>query len=134
MGGRALQKSREVHHSDRAHDRSGIPDDEDLHWQRRELEAGWRYPHYEGFYDESAGRERTVFSEDASAERYAGKPPTRDKGGRSSGEFWAICGPESGKGPKGYRRSDTRLLEDVCERLTKHGQLNASGIKVSCEK
>ena len=42
-------------------------------------------------------------------------------------------GPETGKGPKGYNRSDLRLYEEVCERLTEHGQLDASEIKVSCE-
>lgn len=35
-----------------------------------------------------------------------------------------------GKGPKGYRRSDDRIKEDVCEELTHHGDLDASEIEV----
>src|SRR5271169_747991 len=113
LDGRAQRRSREADHSHRAQDRSGVPDDGDLHWQRRELEAGWRHPHYEGFYDESAARERARLSQDASGGRYpGGGPQSRDRPERFSDDGWAIGGRESGKGPKGYRRSDERLLED----------------------
>lgn len=33
-------------------------------------------------------------------------------------------------GPRGYRRSDERIREDVCERLTQHGQIDAGDIDV----
>ncbi|WQO49887.1 BON domain-containing protein (plasmid) [Sinorhizobium medicae] len=36
-----------------------------------------------------------------------------------------------GKGPKGYTRSDTRIQEDVSDRLSDEGMLDASGIAVS---
>lgn len=39
-----------------------------------------------------------------------------------------------GKGPKGYRRSDERIREDVCERLTEHGYLDASEIDVEIKE
>jgi BON domain len=39
-----------------------------------------------------------------------------------------------GLGPKGYQRSDERLLEEVNERLTEHDDLDASEISVSVEK
>lgn len=39
-------------------------------------------------------------------------------------------GPYTGIGPKGYHRSDERIREDVCDRLTQHGQLDASDIEV----
>jgi hypothetical protein len=39
-------------------------------------------------------------------------------------------GPHSGKGPKGYRRSDERLREDVSESLSADGDLDASEISV----
>lgn len=39
-------------------------------------------------------------------------------------------GPHSGKGPKGYRRADDRILEDVNEELTRHPEIDASEIKV----
>ena len=45
-------------------------------------------------------------------------------------ELWFIPGPYSGRGPRGYQRSDQRIEEDICERLTHHGQLDASDIQV----
>jgi osmotically-inducible protein OsmY len=45
-------------------------------------------------------------------------------------EVWLNPGPYSGRGPKDYRRSDERIKEDVCERLTQHGQLDAGDIEV----
>jgi hypothetical protein len=40
-------------------------------------------------------------------------------------------GPFTGLGPRGYRRSDDRIREDVCERLTRHGLVDAS--EIECE-
>lgn len=40
-------------------------------------------------------------------------------------------GEHSGKGPKGYKRSDERIQEDVCERLMHHGDIDASEIDVT---
>jgi hypothetical protein len=45
-------------------------------------------------------------------------------------EMWIIPGPFTGRGPKGFQRSDERIKEEVCERLTQHGQLDASEIEV----
>ena len=39
-------------------------------------------------------------------------------------------GPYVGRGPKGYHRSDDRILEEVCERLTDHPSIDASDIEV----
>lgn len=39
-------------------------------------------------------------------------------------------GIHSGKGPKGYRRSDTRIYEDVSEALTHHPGVDASEFEV----
>ena len=43
-------------------------------------------------------------------------------------------GPYTGKGPQGYQRSDERVYEDVCDRLTENGHLDASNIRVQIEK
>ena len=44
-------------------------------------------------------------------------------------ERWS--GPYAGRGPKGYRRSDERIQEEVCERLTEHPSIDASDIEVA---
>jgi hypothetical protein len=42
-------------------------------------------------------------------------------------------GRHAGRGPKGYQRSDERLKEEVCERLTAHADIDASEIEVSVQ-
>jgi hypothetical protein len=48
-------------------------------------------------------------------------------------EVWLVPGPHSGRGPGNYQRSNERIKEDVCERLTYYGQLDASNIEVEVE-
>ena len=43
---------------------------------------------------------------------------------------WQPAG-HRGKGPKGYQRSDDRIREDVCERLSDDDELDASDISVT---
>jgi len=47
----------------------------------------------------------------------------RTSGGSGAGRF-------SGHGPRGYRRSDERIREDVCELLTRHGEIDATDMDV----
>jgi hypothetical protein len=54
--------------------------------------------------------------------------------GMRGGEPWTVPGPHTGRGPQGYERSDQAILEDVCERLTRHGEVDASDITVRCEQ
>jgi len=42
----------------------------------------------------------------------------------------ADYGQHSGRGPRGYQRSDDRIREDVCELLTRHGEIDASEMDV----
>jgi hypothetical protein len=57
---------------------------------------------------------------------------TRDSehygGGGMSNAF--EYGEHTGKGPKGYSRSDERIRDDVCEALTQHGEIDASDVEV----
>lgn len=46
-------------------------------------------------------------------------------------EVWMIPGPYVGRGPNGYTRGDERIREDICDRLTQHGRIDASQIDVS---
>lgn len=52
---------------------------------------------------------------------------------RGNGELWARPGPMTGRGPEGYQRSDERIKDEICERLTHHGQLDAGKIKVNVQ-
>jgi osmotically-inducible protein OsmY len=42
-------------------------------------------------------------------------------------------GPYAGRGPKGYQRSDQRVLEDVNDRLTEHPEIDANDIEVQVQ-
>jgi osmotically-inducible protein OsmY len=48
-----------------------------------------------------------------------------------SSETW---GQHSGKGPKGYRRSDDRIKEEVSDALERHPQIDASEIEVDVKE
>ena len=42
-------------------------------------------------------------------------------------------GPHYGKGPKGYKRSDERTREDVCDAIAHQGYIDASDVEVKVE-
>lgn len=46
---------------------------------------------------------------------------------------WEEFGPHTGRGPRNYQRSSERIVEDINERWTQHGWLDASGLEVSVE-
>ena len=100
-----------------------------------------------GFDDESSYDERR-FGSDARRRDREGSQSRFDPSGASSAydetrggvpgtftytEVWLLEGPQSGRGPKGYKRSDDRIKEDVCDRLEQHGQVDASEIDVSLD-
>jgi hypothetical protein len=43
-----------------------------------------------------------------------------------------VPGPFAGVPPRGYARTDTRVLEDVCDLLTVHGELDVRQVDVHC--
>jgi len=53
--------------------------------------------------------------------------------GWSHTEAWNASGPFVGRGPRGYQRSDERIREDICERLTQDGYLDATDIEVEVQ-
>ena len=55
------------------------------------------------------------------------REPRRDLQGRERGPFY-------GRGPRGYRRSDQRLLEEISDRLMAHPDVDASDIEVRVDK
>jgi hypothetical protein len=61
---------------------------------------------------------------------YGGPYGAQRQGARewSSSERWRVPGPHTGRGPRGYQRSDERILEELNDRLTAHGLVDASDI------
>ena len=47
----------------------------------------------------------------------------------SSTEGWRVPGPYAGRGPRGYQRSDDRIREEINERLTAHGLIDATDVE-----
>jgi hypothetical protein len=45
-----------------------------------------------------------------------------------------VWGRFYGRGPKGYRRSDERIREEICERLMVHPDVDASDVEVRVER
>jgi osmotically-inducible protein OsmY len=77
-------------------------------------------------YDRGRGDEAESWSGRAAGRR-SESPETMSW---SYTEVWLIPGPYTGRGPRGYQRSDERIQEDVSERLMQHGRLDASDIEV----
>jgi osmotically-inducible protein OsmY len=83
----------------------------------------------QGYGDQGAmgqGQSRQRFgSQDYGSQGQSGSGRTY-----SSEDVWLVPGPHSGRGPRGYQRNDQRIEEDICERLTHHGQIDAEDIQV----
>jgi len=80
-----------------------------------------RPEHRERFLRRGEGDERSS--------RYIGSGAGAWRGGQGWND--ERSGPYAGRGPKGYHRSDGRIHEDVCERLTEHPSIDASDIEVN---
>src|SRR5262245_2303855 len=93
-------------------------------WGRGEMGAGpWGHGEREfgqGSYGDPRERE---FGRDRGARGWMERQ-------RPGMQEWEHPGPYAGRGPKGYQRSDERIKEDLCERLTQHGEIDASEIEV----
>lgn len=79
-------------------------------------------------YNQSFGRQSGIGS--AVDEGYRGYQSSHTDGGM--GQQWnqGQRGSSFGKGPKNYQRSDSRIEEDVNDRLTQAGEIDASDIEV----
>jgi osmotically-inducible protein OsmY len=83
------------------------------------------------FGDEEARRRREM---DQMQSRSGGPYGSASYGyGGQYGGGYAGYGP-GGRGPKGYKRSDTRIHEDVCDRLGGSWSLDASDIEVQVKE
>jgi osmotically-inducible protein OsmY len=77
--------------------------------------GAWGSPSYQGGYGPPDDREQRSF----------GDWSQTGESGRGMG-----IGPFVGRGPKGYRRSDERIREDVSDRLEQHPHIDATEIEV----
>ena len=107
-------------------------DDNDWDW---DYYYEYRYipysPYRRNDYDRNAyGRE--YYDRDYDRNYYVGNDwdysyyPTSPYGTRSYGRY-------SGVGPRGYQRSDDRIADDINDRLTWHGYIDASDIDVNVD-
>ncbi|SCY50140.1 BON domain-containing protein [Microvirga guangxiensis] len=67
----------------------------------------------------------------ALGDRDPNDPDLRDERGMGRGGERGMSGPHRGRGPKGYTRTDERIHEDVCERLTEDRFIDASNVEVT---
>jgi hypothetical protein len=94
-----------------------------------------------GDFSQRAGYTRSEYPEDTSY-LYGHPHPDNQQAGRSLGtQNWqerqgaqrgafGLQSSHRGRGPQGYTRSDERIKEDVCERLSEHHYIDASQIRV----
>lgn len=78
-----------------------------------------RARHDRGWWDKTSDEVASWFGDEEAERR-------REMDQRRSGDY-------RGRGPKGYRRSDERISDDVNDRLTDYSYLDASNIEVSVD-
>jgi hypothetical protein len=89
------------------------------------IEDGHRGPPDDEGFAPSYDRRRSGLG--AFGDRDPDDPDLRGDADEGSGP----AGPHRGRGPKGYKRTDERIHEDVCERLTHDRFIDASDVEVS---
>ena len=57
----------------------------------------------------------------------------QDRYRQNQTEDWQIPGPYTGMGPRGYRRSDERIQDQICEIFTRHGKIDARGVEITVQ-
>lgn len=79
---------------------------------------------------------RLIYGRQRYGREYGGRGYGQDfpAGGAAPGSRWNQAGPYRGHGPKGYVRSDERIREDVCERLSDSPYVDAREIEVYCSQ
>ncbi len=85
------------------------------------MRQGQGYPRDQGSYQRDQGYESRDRGMPAYGPQYARYGQIED---------WRVPGPFTGKGPRGYQRSDERIREEVSERLAQHGRIDASDMDV----
>lgn len=98
----------------------------DYDWEREDFERAKQ----EQWGREGYGEERHWAEGERRGERGREEwPPMWERSREQSEERW-MRGPHAGRGPRGYRRPDDRIYEDVCDRLMRNGEIDARDIEV----
>jgi osmotically-inducible protein OsmY len=102
------------------HERSSSDDRANGHGDR-----GWR--------DDGGSRSFSSGSQEFGRQVYGGGSGEVRYGAREwpSTETWRVPGPFAGRGPRGYQRADDRIREELNDRLTAHGFIDATDIECS---
>lgn len=89
-----------------------------------EFGTRWDFDREAGYGDRRSGQQYRDRGEQGRArERYS----------RNQAEDWQIPGPYSGMGPRGYRPSDERIKDNLCEIFTRHGKIDARGVDIQVQ-
>jgi osmotically-inducible protein OsmY len=91
-------------------------------------ERAERYRIMEQMEEDRAARERYALRDEGGEDEYR-RRQAEQRGAAPPG-----AGPDAshrGRGPRGYRRTDARILEDVSDRLADDPHLDAGGIEVA---
>ena len=113
-----------------ANDRRDDFDDRGYDRDRGERAAGRGQGYASPEYEQDAMRRSNEFHQNAYADFNRGDYVRGGYGQRSDREL-APRRSYRGRGPKGYQRSDDRIREDVCERLERDHDVDASDIEVA---
>ncbi len=112
--------------------------DQGRSYQQREYNSP--QSNYGGSYASSnygAGNYGSGSNYSGSAPNYNPNPSSRSDWGQSNWQSGQnsqfTSGRHSGRGPKGYQRSDDRIREDINEHLTRHPEIDAQDIQVDVQ-
>src|SRR5581483_2010599 len=83
--------------------------------------------YYEGYGPRGSYEPYSGYGGQSGSEMY-GRSPTGWYGDTANTGY--ARGPHTGRGPRGYQRSDDRICDEVCDRLEQHGWMDASELNV----
>ena len=105
----------------------------DHHREERHRRIGTSVANHERSSSDDRSQGFSSGSQAFGRQGYGGGYGEERYGGREwiATETWRVPGPFAGRGPRGYTRSDDRIREELNDRLTAHGFIDATDIECS---
>ena len=105
----------------------------DHHREERHRRTGTSWANHERSSSDDRLRGFSSGSQEFGRQGYGGGYGEARYGGREwlGTETWRVPGPFAGRGPRGYKRSDDRIREELNDRLTAHGFIDATDVECS---